>query len=93
LPPSAVRWHTVSRQALTLREFDEELVVRNAATGSTHLLQPLAAEVLTLLMETGDGMTAAQLAASLGDEGGGGIAAMEELLQEFKRLGLAEPVD
>jgi PqqD family protein of HPr-rel-A system len=78
---------------LTLREFDDELVVRNAMTGSTHLLQPLAAEALALLMEAGDGMTAAELADRLGDEAAGGIAAMESLLQEFKRLGLAEPCD
>jgi hypothetical protein len=93
LPSSAVRWHTVSPQALTLRELDDELAVRNAMTGSTHLLQPLAAEALTLLMEAGNGMTAAELADRLGDGAAGGIAVMESLLNEFKRLGLAEPRD
>ena len=88
-----MRWHTVPREALTLHEFDDELVARNAATGSTHLLQPLAAEALALLLEAAEGMTAGELAATLGEESASGIAAMEDLLQEFKRLGLAEPVD
>jgi PqqD family protein of HPr-rel-A system len=91
-----MRWHTVPRETLSLRTFDDELVVRNGATGSTHLLQPLAAEALALLLEARDGMTAAELAARLGDDaedGAAGIAAMEDLLSEFKRLGLAEPID
>ena len=91
-----MRWHTVPRETLSLRTFDEELVVRNGATGSTHLLQPFAAEVLTLLLQANEGMTAAELATRLGNEardGAAAIAAMEDLLSEFKRLGLAEPID
>ena len=78
-----------------LRQFGDELVVRNAATGNTHLLHALSAEVLRLLVESAEGVTAAELAAKVGeaDERAGWIAAMEDQLSEFKRLGLAEPLD
>jgi hypothetical protein len=96
LRPITVRWHTVHREALALRELEGEHVVRNAVTGSTHLLERFAAEVLRLLLEAREGMTAAELAARLGNEAeneAAGIAAMEDLLNEFKRLGLAERID
>jgi len=95
LPLIAVRWHTVPREMLMLRELEDGLVVRNAMTGSTHLLEPLAAEVLGLLLSAEEGMTAAELAARIGDEAElqGWTTSMEELLLEFKRLGLAGPVD
>lgn len=88
-----MRWHTVPRKLLALRNFHGELVVRNAATGSTHLLQPLAAEVFARLMETRQGLTAKELAGMLNDDEASATAAMEQLLDELKRLGLAERVD
>ena len=90
-----MRWRTVPAEALIWREFDGELVLRNAMTGNTHLLQPPAAEVLRTLIAEKQGLTAAELAARIGDdvEQEGWRTAMEELLGEFKRLGLAGPVD
>jgi hypothetical protein len=86
-----LRWRTVPDEALIWRELDGELVLRNAMTGSTHLLQPPAAQVLKTLIAEKQGLTAAELAAHIGDDAE--TPDMQELLGEFKRLGLAGPVD
>jgi PqqD family protein of HPr-rel-A system len=73
------------------------MVVRNARTGSTHLLQRFPAEVLRALMEADGPMSVADLEARLrlraaGDEDSEQWSkAIEEVLSEFCRLGLAEP--
>ena len=74
------------------RELDGELVLRNAITGNTHLLQPLAAEVLRTLMAAPEGLTTAEVCAhvagpeeSLEDW----FPSIEATLLEFQRLGLA----
>jgi PqqD family protein of HPr-rel-A system len=89
-----LRWRTVPVEGLACHRFDGELLVRNAATGDTHLLESLAAEVFSLLMHTPDGLTPADLASRLGDaaEQKDWTAAMDDLLRDFKRLGLAEPL-
>jgi PqqD family protein of HPr-rel-A system len=87
----ALRWRTVSVEALIWHEFDDELVVRNAMSGSTHLLDFPATEVLKALVQAKDGMTAAECARAIGEEGS--AAAVDELLREFQRHGLAEPVN
>ena len=68
--------------------------MRNARTGSTHLLEALPAEVLRLLAEKGNALTAADLAAQLLGEEGTSAQWEEEIqkvLLEFRRVGLAEP--
>jgi PqqD family protein of HPr-rel-A system len=92
----ALRWHAPSAELLALRELDGELVVYNDASGSTHLLEPLAGEVLRTLVEAGSGMNIADLVTKL--RGGAAdedisewSAAIEAVLSEFQRLGLAEP--
>ena len=75
------------------RELDGELVVRNAETGSTHLLGALAGDILQALIEAQSGLTADDLVARLRNDTASEAqwhAAIEEVLTEFERLGLAE---
>jgi PqqD family protein of HPr-rel-A system len=91
-----LRWSTVSADAIAWREFDGDIVVRNARTGSTHLLERFPAEVLRTLLEADGPMSVADLEARLrlraaGDEDSEQWSkAIEEVLNEFCRLGLAE---
>jgi hypothetical protein len=66
-------------EALIWRELDGELVVRNARTGSTHLLDPFAAAVLRALIHA-DPDPFERLDRSK----------VEAVLNEFERLGLVE---
>jgi PqqD family protein of HPr-rel-A system len=91
---SAPRWRCVPDDALAWREWDGESVVRNERTGSTHLLAPLAAEILKLLSAAPAGLNSADLATRLADSAASRQAdtiAVEEVLREFRRLGLALP--
>ena len=88
-----MRWRSVDSNLLMLREFDGELVVKNDVTGSTHLLDPLAAKVLRTLIAAPEGLTAAELGARLAEgieEQADWSALIEPTLMEFQRLGLAE---
>lgn len=84
-----MRWQAAPREALLLHELEGELAVRNALTGNTHLLGPLAAELLHHLLES-EGLTSEELAQRVGLEAGQ-AAELDELLSDFKRLGLAAP--
>jgi PqqD family protein of HPr-rel-A system len=91
-----LRWHTVPRSDLIWRELDGDLVVRNARSGSTHLLEPLAGDVLRALAEADAGMSILDLVACLQDDAGtdetsAWVSAIEAILSEFRRIGLAEP--
>jgi PqqD family protein of HPr-rel-A system len=92
-----LRWSTVSPDALARRDFDGDIVVRNARTGSTHLLENFPAEVLRTLMEADEPISVADLEARLRLRGAcveseeEWSTAIEEVLSEFHRLGLAEP--
>ena len=92
-----MRWSTVSPDALARRDFDGDIVVRNARTGSTHRLESLPAEVLRALMQAERPLSVADLEARLRPRGarieddGEWSTAIEEVLSEFHRLGLAEP--
>ena len=72
-----------------MRELEGELAVRNAMTGSTHLLESPASEVLAALIAAPQGLTPAELAARIDAEAA--VGDVEALLAEFQRLGLAEP--
>lgn len=88
------RRFTLSHNQLDWRELDGQLAVRNARSGSTHLLEPLASEVLRELLRARAGMTTEDLVARLADENDvreEWLAAIEAVLAEFERLGLAEP--
>jgi PqqD family protein of HPr-rel-A system len=94
-----LRWSSLPADAIAWREFDGAIVVRNARTGSTHLLERFPAEVLRTMIEADDPMSVPELEARLslraaGDEDGAQWStAIEEVLKDFYRLGLAEPVD
>ena len=82
-----MRWHTVSPDFLSWRELDGELAVRNAATGNTHLLDPLGGEVLRLLLRKNAPMTAAEIARHLARD-----ADLGDTMAELERLGLIQRV-
>lgn len=91
-----MRWYAPSVEVLALRELDGELVVYNAASGGTHLLEPLAGEVLRTLVEADSAMSMSDLVARLradtvDEDVSEWSAAIEAALSEFRRLGLAEP--
>ena len=93
---SAARWRSVSPDAIVWREWDGEFVVRNERSGSSHLLGTLAGEVLQVLLCADRALSGADIAARLGKEqvvaaGADGCAALDEVLSEFHRLGLAAP--
>ena len=92
---SAPHWRSVSVDAIVWREWDGELVVRNERSGSTHLLGPLAACVLRALLEAEAVLSVAEIKARLKDPPSTANdpalhVAIEEVLSEFRRLGLAE---
>jgi PqqD family protein of HPr-rel-A system len=79
---------------LTWREWDDELVVFNHETGSTHLLDGLAGAVLHELTAAGSGVTQADLVAVLTDDPSAQdrqefANAVTAILADFSRLGLA----
>ena len=78
-----------------MREWDGEFVVRNEQTGNTHLLHLLAGRVLTILLQADEALEPSQVvarleAASPAAEASDAEHAVEEVLGEFRRLGLAD---
>lgn len=93
---SALRWRGVPRDAIAWRRWEGEVVVRNERTGSTHLLAPLAGRILLTLIEADAALGRTEIAACLEGDLAGRLAeeqsaAVDEVLSEFERLGLAEP--
>lgn len=92
-----MRWSSVSADALAWRDFEADIVVRNARTGSTHLLEGFTAEVLRTLMEAEGPLSVADLEARLRlrcmrvEDDEQWSTAIEQVLNEFHHLGLAEP--
>lgn len=84
-PLPASLWRCVPLDALAWREWDGEWVVRNERSGSTHHLGPLATEILKVLLASSTGLSSAELASRLGADTTG----VDEVLSEFRRLGLA----
>lgn len=85
---------SLPHNALTWRELDGQLVLRDARSGSTHLLEPLASEVLRQLLEAKGGMRVEDLVSRLAGEDDSReewFAAVEAVVAEFRRLGLVEP--
>ena len=92
-----MRWSSVSADAIARRDFDSDIVVRNARTGSTHLLEGLTAEVLRTLMEAEGPVSVDDLETRLRlrcvrvEDDEQWSRAIEQVLNEFHHLGLAEP--
>ena len=94
----AMSWRVVARDALLVREWDDELVVYNDLDGNTHHLAPLGGKVLLALLERPAGLDAATLIADVGGLVGIGDAevlapAVDEALDELARLGIVAPAD
>jgi PqqD family protein of HPr-rel-A system len=91
-----LRWHIGALDDLTWQDLDGEIVVRNDLTGSTHLFDSLAAELLHTLISAENPLSADELAARLAAQGeapGELSRSIEAILSDFQRLGLAEPSD
>jgi PqqD family protein of HPr-rel-A system len=89
LQARALRWRTVSAEALAWHDFDGEIALRNARTGSTHLLDRDATEVLRTLIEGQAALSAHDIAERLdADEC---TTEIEAVLSELQRLELVEP--
>ena len=96
LPNPSVRWYAAADAALVWREWDGEIVVFNGETGSTHLLNELAGEVLHRLAAAEGGATIGALAVALADDTSSAdrpewTEAIAEVLFDFARVGLARP--
>jgi PqqD family protein of HPr-rel-A system len=94
---SAPVWQCISPDAVVWREWDDEFVVRNERSGSSHLLGPLAGRVLQILLESDTAMSVSDIANQLGDErptspDSEWLGAIQNVLAEFHRLELAEPL-
>jgi PqqD family protein of HPr-rel-A system len=92
----APHWRSVPPDAIVSHEWDGEFVVRNERSGSTHLLGPLAGSVLQVLLKAHAALSVADISAALGDHPAATAApdryaAIDAVLSEFKRLGLARP--
>ncbi|HTS20188.1 MAG TPA: HPr-rel-A system PqqD family peptide chaperone [Casimicrobiaceae bacterium] len=87
---SALRWRSVPPDALAWRHWGEEWVVRNERNGNTHLLGPVAGRVLELLAHAPGPLATAELTAALDPTLGASAASVEDVLTEFRRLGIAE---
>jgi PqqD family protein of HPr-rel-A system len=91
-----LRWRLAAVETLSWRELDDETVVRSERTGSTHLLDSLAAELLHTLVAAEAPLSADELAARLAGEEEAPqelSSSIEATLLEFQRLGIAEPSD
>jgi PqqD family protein of HPr-rel-A system len=93
---SVPHWRSVPVDAIVWREWDGEFVIRDERSGSTHLLGPLAGAVLRVLLEAEALLTVAEIADRLNDPRSTASApdlqaSIDEVLSEFRRLGLAEP--
>lgn len=83
-------WRVPSQaSALQWRQWDDEIAVRVAATGGTHLLSPAATGVMGVLRGHPSGMTAAELAdALLGGAERDDVDRLLELLDGLQQLGV-----
>ena len=96
LPSPEVLWSAVPGDALAWREWDTEVVVFNGETGSTHLLNELAGEVLCRLVASEKGAAIKALAVELADDTRDAerpewMEAIAQVLSDFERVGLARP--
>jgi PqqD family protein of HPr-rel-A system len=83
-------WRADSR-SIAYREWDDELVVFNEATGHTHQLDPFGRTVLLALLARPDGLRIPEIAAFLADateEPEAAVPAIERTLGELADLEL-----
>ncbi len=88
-------WQVVPGQLLAFREWEGEAVLYNDLSGSTHLLDGAAVDLLCALRErpAGGAVLASQLADRFGADAddAGFLAEIDEMLAALARLDLVEP--
>ena len=93
-PAIATRWTVSPPRQLLWRSWDEELVVFDPLSGDTHVLNPLAAEVLQVLESQamdGEGLSQ-HLALAMDTQPNDTLRKhIQLLLTKFVSLGLIEP--
>ena len=92
------RWRGVARDALGMRVLDDELVVYNETTGSTHHLSVLGTVVMQALLRYPDGIAFHDLVRAVADDEGAVVDdeladALARALDSLAALGLAVAVD
>ena len=92
------RWRSAARDALGMRVLDDELVIYNEATGSTHHLSVLGSVVMQALLRYPDGIAFGDLVRAVADDDDTVVDdALEEAvaraLDGLAALGLAAAVD
>lgn len=91
--PSNPKWQIAAENELLFRSWDDEFVVYNGATGDTHLLGLVAAQVMLKLQQTpADAVSLAEWVAPLqqiepNDEL---VLFIEQILMDFDGLGMIE---
>ena len=88
------RWHPAKPDALAWRRFDDEVIIYNDATGSTHQLGLFAGEVMISLLQSDSGLEFATLVDDLTSRidvaGSVDVAAeVQRTLDELSELQLA----
>lgn len=88
-------WQVVAGQSLVFREWEGEAVLYNDLSGSTHLLDGAAIDLLTALRErpADSAALASQLAARFGSgaDDADFLAEIDDMLDALARLDLVEP--
>lgn len=89
----ASSWHAAEPHALAWREWDDEFVVYNDATGNTHHLSALGGDVLLALLRHPSGIAMPALVRDIADriETAGNVilaAEIERVLAELSELRL-----
>ncbi len=91
--PLNPKWQVASVNELLFRSWDDEFVVYNGATGDTHLLGQVAAQMMLKLQKTpADAVSLAEWVGSLqqiepDDEF---VLFIEQILTDFDSLGIIE---
>lgn len=88
------RWQASPRSDVHLKEWNEEFVVYNGFTASTHLLGPAAVAVLLTVIESDTAVTVTDLLDHLGlngrDVAAGEADAIDSILDELEQIELIE---
>ena len=91
---ASLLWRSTERDVISWREWDGQCVVRNSRTGNTHLLSPFASQILLTLVSSDSGVASPRLAGELSSSilhDANRVAAVEQVLTEFQRVGLVHP--
>lgn len=86
-----LRWFAPPADQFDWRAWGDEVVVRDSASGSTHLLHPLAASLWLALIDAAAPLSLPRLAECWlgGTASAQEQASMADVLSELQRLGLA----